>query len=95
MPNVYDYMFHLLSEYGKLLRYKPSVPPGAVELCSETCACPRSGLEKAYKVESMEMGRATNGPCSLPPPFNEFEANALKEEASKAFIQAQAWEATK
>ncbi|GFZ15339.1 O-glucosyltransferase rumi-like protein [Actinidia rufa] len=32
MDYVYDYMFHLLSEYAKLMRYKPTVPRKAIEL---------------------------------------------------------------
>ncbi|PWA65126.1 Lipopolysaccharide-modifying protein [Artemisia annua] len=36
MDNVYDYMFHLLTAYSKLMKYKPTVPENATELCSET-----------------------------------------------------------
>ena len=32
MDNVYDYMFHLLNEYSKLLKFKPTMPEKAVEL---------------------------------------------------------------
>uniref|UniRef100_F6I5Z6 Glycosyl transferase CAP10 domain-containing protein n=1 Tax=Vitis vinifera TaxID=29760 RepID=F6I5Z6_VITVI len=39
MDFVYDYMFHLLNEYSKLLKFKPAVLPGAVELCLETMDC--------------------------------------------------------
>ncbi|KAI3680344.1 hypothetical protein L2E82_50447 [Cichorium intybus] len=39
MEHVYDYMFHLLTGYSKLLKYKPTVPENATELCSETMAC--------------------------------------------------------
>ena len=53
MKFVYDYMFHLLSEYSKLLKYKPAVPPGAVEVCSETMVCSWKGLQKKYKLQSM------------------------------------------
>jgi hypothetical protein len=30
MDYVYDYMFHLLTEYAKLLRFKPTKPPEVV-----------------------------------------------------------------
>jgi len=33
-------MFHLLSEYAKLLKYKPTRPPDAIELCSEISGVP-------------------------------------------------------
>ncbi|PWA41691.1 lipopolysaccharide-modifying protein [Artemisia annua] len=28
MDNVYDYMFHLLTAYSTLMKYKPTVPEG-------------------------------------------------------------------
>ncbi|KAL3737676.1 hypothetical protein ACJRO7_019245 [Eucalyptus globulus] len=31
----FDYMFHLLSEYAKLLKLEVKVPPGMNDLCSE------------------------------------------------------------
>ncbi|RXH70502.1 hypothetical protein DVH24_013248, partial [Malus domestica] len=34
MDYVYDYMFHLLNEYDKLLRFEPRIPKGAAHLCS-------------------------------------------------------------
>ncbi|XP_042510434.1 O-glucosyltransferase rumi homolog [Macadamia integrifolia] len=70
MDYVYDYMFHLLNEYSKLLKYKPTVPEKAVEFCSEIMACPASGLVKHYMEESLEMGPSDTGPCNMPPPFN-------------------------
>ncbi|KAM1157150.1 hypothetical protein FF1_027784 [Malus domestica] len=33
MDYVYDYMFHLLNEYAKLLRFEPRIPKGAAHLC--------------------------------------------------------------
>ncbi|CAK9180084.1 unnamed protein product, partial [Ilex paraguariensis] len=53
MEYVYDYMFHLLNEYAKLLKYKPTVPPGAVEVCSETMVCNAKGLDREFMIESM------------------------------------------
>lgn len=63
MQNVYDYMFHLLNEYGKLLRYKPTIPVGAMEICSETMACSAQGKEKASKIESFIKLPSKTGPC--------------------------------
>ncbi|GKA72329.1 lipopolysaccharide-modifying protein [Tanacetum coccineum] len=34
MDNVYDYMFHLLTAYSKLMKYKPTVPENATEIWS-------------------------------------------------------------
>ncbi|KAK7406147.1 hypothetical protein VNO78_07767 [Psophocarpus tetragonolobus] len=82
MDYVYDYMFHLLSEYAKLLRFEARVPEGAEELCVESMACRRNGLEKKFMIESMVKEPSTKAPCSLPPPFHPtslrlFNANKL------------------
>ncbi|KAL8106791.1 hypothetical protein AgCh_023529, partial [Apium graveolens] len=50
MDYVYDYMFHLLNEYAKLLRFEPKIPEKAVEFCSETTACKAEGTEKKFKM---------------------------------------------
>ena len=48
-PNyVYDYMFHLLNEYAKLLKFEPKIPEGDMELRSETWACSANGTEKKF-----------------------------------------------
>ncbi|KMT20627.1 hypothetical protein BVRB_1g006050 [Beta vulgaris subsp. vulgaris] len=70
MKNVYDYMFHLLNEYGKLLNYKPNVPPGAVEVCSETMACKALGKEKQWKINSLVKAPSQTSPCKIPPAYN-------------------------
>jgi len=68
MENVYDYMFHLLNEYAKLLRYKPTVPPGAEETCSEKMACLEEGLQRQFRLESMVYGPSVKSPCIMPSP---------------------------
>ncbi|MCL7042819.1 hypothetical protein MKW94_002950 [Papaver nudicaule] len=70
MDNVYDYMFHLLNEYAKLLRYKPTIPPKAVNICSETLACQADGTAKRFMMESMVKSPSDSGPCTLRPPFD-------------------------
>ncbi|KAK7282244.1 hypothetical protein RIF29_10874 [Crotalaria pallida] len=72
MKFVYDYMFHLLNEYASLLRFKPIIPAAAVEICSETLACPMDGLWREYMVESMVKSPSVTPPCIMPPPtYNE------------------------
>ncbi|KAK3122479.1 hypothetical protein QOZ80_8AG0614220 [Eleusine coracana subsp. coracana] len=68
---VYDYMLHLLTEYAKLLRYKPVVPENAVELLPETVACPSisRGTEFEFMMQSRETHVAAYQPCKMPPPF--------------------------
>ncbi|KAM7494494.1 hypothetical protein LguiB_029103 [Lonicera macranthoides] len=70
MDYVYDYMFHLLNEYSKLFKYKPTVPAKAYELCSETMACPAQGFARECMMESMSKGPATTRVCTLPPPYD-------------------------
>lgn len=70
MDYVYDYMFHLLNEYSKLLTYKPTKPEKAVEFCLESMGCPAKGLVKEFMVETVVKAPAESGPCYLPPAFN-------------------------
>jgi hypothetical protein len=77
MDYVYDYMLHLLTEYAKLLRYKPTVPEKAVEICTESIACPARGLHRDCMMESMEKHVAGFQPCMLPPPFTTEEAKEI------------------
>ncbi|KNA04576.1 hypothetical protein SOVF_198420 [Spinacia oleracea] len=70
MKYVYDYMFHLLNEYGKLMKYKPTIPPKAVQVCSETMACKASGKEKQWKLNSLVKAPSQTSPCTIPPPYD-------------------------
>ncbi|AQK57939.1 uncharacterized protein LOC100283078 [Zea mays] len=75
MDYVYDYMLHLLTQYAGLLRYKPTVPENAVELCAETVACPAAHhsnrREFDFMMQSRERYIADYQPCTLPPPFTD------------------------
>ncbi|GKA51850.1 O-glucosyltransferase Rumi [Tanacetum coccineum] len=78
MDNVYNYMFHLLNEYSKLLKYKPTVPPQAVELCSESMACPERGVNKAFMMESLVKEDTSDvEPCTIPQPYDPSTLYAL------------------
>ncbi|CAM8937473.1 unnamed protein product [Rhodiola kirilowii] len=79
MEYVYDYMFHLLNEYGKLLKFKPAVPKNAVEYCSETMACDAQGFKKNYMMDSLEKGPATRNPCAMPPPYDSEALFSMKK----------------
>lgn len=92
MDYVYDYMFHLLNEYAKLLRFKPTKPPEAVEVCPESLACQAIGREKKFMVDSMVRSASDTGPCDLPPPFSPEEYNALQRKREKSMKQIEAWE---
>ena len=92
MKYVYDYMFHLLSMYAKLLKYKPTVPPGAVEFCPDSMACSVEGLRKDYLIESMVKSSLDIGPCIMPPPFNLVELKHLLEKKDHVLEQVGVWE---
>ncbi|KAF8379485.1 hypothetical protein HHK36_028920 [Tetracentron sinense] len=92
MDYVYDYMFHLLIEYAKLLKFKPTIPQNAVELCSEKMACPADGLEKKFMMESMVMSPKDTGPCSMPPPYDPASLQAFLDRKSNLTKQVEMWE---
>ncbi|KAL6972337.1 hypothetical protein U1Q18_049645 [Sarracenia purpurea var. burkii] len=92
MDYVYDYMFHLLNEYAKLLKFKPSVPKNAVELCPEAMACPSNGVWRRFMMDSLEESSSNGTPCSLPPPYNPKSLKAFVEEKAKSTKQIEMWE---
>ncbi|KAI3731318.1 hypothetical protein L1987_62506 [Smallanthus sonchifolius] len=92
MDKVYDYMLHLLTEYSKLLKYKPTIPEKAVELCSESMACSSQGLEKQFMMESMIKGPATVNPCSMPPPYEPQTLKSLLRRKTNSVLQVEKWE---
>jgi hypothetical protein len=92
MDHVYDYMLHLLTEYAKLLTFKPTKPPEAVAVCSESLACEAEGLEKKFLLESMVKSASDTGPCNLPPPFSSHELKTLKQRKENSIKQIEMWE---
>ncbi|XP_061999335.1 uncharacterized protein LOC133716675 [Rosa rugosa] len=92
MDYVYDYMFHVLNEYAKLLKFKPTIPPNASELCSETMACPATATWKKFMKESMVMSPSDEIPCSLPPPYDPQALRDFLERKANSTRQVEAWE---
>ncbi|XP_030532977.1 O-glucosyltransferase rumi homolog [Rhodamnia argentea] len=92
MDLVYDYMFHLLNEYAKLLRFKPVVPEKAVEFCSEHMACQANGPEKKFMEESLVKGPADTYPCKLPPPYDAPSLYAIRRRKENSIKQVEMWE---
>ncbi|KAG1355080.1 protein O-glucosyltransferase 1 [Cocos nucifera] len=92
MEYVYDYMLHLLTEYSKLLRYKPTRPRKAMELCSESMACPSEGLQKKFMTDSMVKSPHDSAPCKLPPPLEPEELKMLERSKAIAIKQVEMWE---
>lgn len=80
MKFVYDYMFHQLSSYAKLLRFEPKIPEGGVEVCAESMACSLRGARKHFLVESMVVSPSDAPPCTMPSPYTS--------ESLQQFLQA-------
>ncbi|XP_021849621.1 uncharacterized protein [Spinacia oleracea] len=92
MDYVYDYMFHLLSEYAKLLRFKPAIPPKAVELCSEAMACEAKGNWRKFMDESLEKYPSNGVPCNMPPPYDPLGLRGFFEKKANLTRQVEMWE---
>uniref|UniRef100_A0A0C9QRZ5 TSA: Wollemia nobilis Ref_Wollemi_Transcript_12391_1949 transcribed RNA sequence n=1 Tax=Wollemia nobilis TaxID=56998 RepID=A0A0C9QRZ5_9CONI len=94
MQNVYDYMLHLLREYSKLLRYKPSVPKGAKEVCTRSMYCTRrQRVERRFMLESMIRSPSQSGPCNLPSPATFYESlKDWEDRKAKALQQVEEME---
>ena len=78
MDYVYDYMFHLLTEYASLLNFEPQVPKGAVEVCSQSMACSAKGTAKMFMMESLVKEPSSTSPCIIPPDEPELLRNIQK-----------------
>ncbi|KAF7148903.1 hypothetical protein RHSIM_Rhsim03G0184900 [Rhododendron simsii] len=91
MDNVY-YMFHLLSEYAKLMRYKPTIPKRAIEICSGKLACPTIGSQKKFIMESMVKGPTDMRPCNMPPPYDALALHNLLKRKANSISQVELWE---
>ena len=92
MKYVYDYMFHLLKEYAKLLKYKPSTPPNAIEVCSESMACPADGLVMKYMMDSVVTSPSIEAPCTMPPPYDPATFHSILERKESRIRQVETLE---
>lgn len=78
MDRVYDYMFHLINEYSKLLDFKPVRPSSSLEVCKESLLC----LADAKQRELLERSTAYTSPsppCFLQPPDSNFINNWIQK----------------
>ncbi|MFQ6633333.1 hypothetical protein Gotur_012386 [Gossypium turneri] len=92
MRNVYDYMFHLLNEYSKLLKFKPTVPSKSHRVCAESVACLQKGLWKDFMLQSMVKSPSHKLPCALPPPYEPQAIQASLDREDKITRQVEKWE---
>ncbi|OMP00448.1 Lipopolysaccharide-modifying protein [Corchorus olitorius] len=91
MENVYDYMFHSLNEYAKLLKFKPTIPPNAKMVCAETMACSEEGLFKKFMEQSMVKSPSHKLPCKLPPQYEPHDIQALVATNKDMTRQVETW----
>lgn len=89
---VYDYMFHLLDQYSKLLRFKPTIPPKAVEICAESMACKAKGLTKKFMMESLVTSPSETSPCAMSPPYDPSSLHSVLSRKENTLGQVELWE---
>ncbi|KAK9153508.1 hypothetical protein Sjap_000988 [Stephania japonica] len=65
MDRVYDYMYHLITEYSKLQNFKPSPPSSAQEMCAESLLCYADSKQKEFLTRSTA-SPSKSPPCTLP-----------------------------
>ena len=66
MNRVYDYMFHLITEYSKLQKFKPVRPSSSLEVCAESLLCLADPKQRQFLEKSTAYPSPTP-PCSLQP----------------------------
>lgn len=65
IDRVYDYMFHLISEYAKLQDFKPVPPSTAQQVCEESLLCFADDKQKEFLEKSAVTGSSSTPPCTL------------------------------
>ncbi|KAI4340331.1 hypothetical protein MLD38_025181 [Melastoma candidum] len=73
MDHVYDYMYNLLTEYSKLLRFSPVPPSSAVEICGESLLCFADSMQTPLLKRSA-VQPSPSEPCTLMTADNELFA---------------------
>ncbi|KAL5718501.1 hypothetical protein ACHQM5_011398 [Ranunculus cassubicifolius] len=91
MEFVYDYMFHVLNEYSKLLRFKPVIPEKAVRYCSEAMLCRADGMVKSFMMESSVKFPRDARPCNMPNVDLQNQLSYIKTKEN-ALQQVEIWQ---
>ncbi|OIW03303.1 hypothetical protein TanjilG_09950 [Lupinus angustifolius] len=66
MDRIYDYMFHLISEYSKLIDFKPTPPSTALEVCIDSVLCYADDKQRLFLSKS-NVVPSQAPPCTLKP----------------------------
>ncbi|CAM8909913.1 unnamed protein product [Rhodiola kirilowii] len=82
MDRVYDYMFHLLSEYSKLQDFKPVQPPSAFEVCEESLLCFADQLQSKF-LEGSTTSPSPNPPFTMPSPDTNLMNSWINQKTQK------------
>ncbi|KAF2607111.1 hypothetical protein F2Q68_00045170 [Brassica cretica] len=92
MKYVYDYMFHLLNEYAKLLKFKVNVPSDAEEITPESLGCAATERWRDFMAESMVMSPSEEFPCDMVPPYDRLALKEVTERKANLTRQVELWE---
>jgi len=65
MDRVYDYMYHLISEYAKLQDFKPVPPQSSQEVCVDSLLCFAEPKQRQF-LEQSATSLSPSPPCFLP-----------------------------
>uniref|UniRef100_A0A5B7A5U3 Putative O-glucosyltransferase rumi n=1 Tax=Davidia involucrata TaxID=16924 RepID=A0A5B7A5U3_DAVIN len=77
MDRVYDYMYHLITEYSKLLDFKPVRPSSAQEVCVESLFCFADEKQRQFFERSASYP-SPSPPCTLQPPDSDLIKNLIE-----------------
>ncbi|KAJ4834700.1 hypothetical protein Tsubulata_003606 [Turnera subulata] len=81
MDRIYDYMFHLITEYSKLQDFKPAPPSSALQVCEDSLLCFAEPKQRQFLKRSTTFP-STSPPCTLQPPDADI-INSLFREKQK------------
>ncbi|KAK4741798.1 hypothetical protein SAY87_025386 [Trapa incisa] len=65
MDRIYDYMYHLISGYSKLMDFKPVPPASAREICLESILCFADEKQRKFLEESTAFPILKRAPCKF------------------------------
>ncbi|KAM7527668.1 hypothetical protein LguiB_031078 [Lonicera macranthoides] len=78
MDRVYDYMFHLISEYARLLDFKPVRPSSALEVCVDSLLCFADEKQREF-LEMSTSFPSPSSPCQIQPPDSDVIEKWIEE----------------
>lgn len=87
MDRIYDYMYHLIVEYAKLLDFKPIRPASALEECVDSLYCFADQNQTHFLARSATLPSEAP-PCKLPGQANR-QIDRMIEEKKKIIDSTQ------